>query len=61
MVVAGASAGALLVMVAAMAGPEPATPTGAVAQPVVVVRRSGGSPPAVARTDAAPVTTTAAS
>ncbi|HET6775440.1 MAG TPA: hypothetical protein VFH36_19150 [Acidimicrobiales bacterium] len=70
---AGASVGAALVMVAAMAGPTqpatPASPSDAPAAPVVVVRRpgepadptTGRAAPAVGRTDAPPVTTSQAS
>ena len=67
---AGLSASAALALVGAMAGPTPATPTGAPAAPtVVVVRRTSGSPasataepaPAVTPTAAPPVTTSQAS
>ncbi len=65
---AGLSASAALALVGAMAGPTPATPTGAPAAPTVV-RRTSGSPasataepaPAVTPTAAPPVTTSQAS
>ncbi len=66
-VAAGLSAGAALGLVAAMSGlPRAADPATASDQPVVVVRRTSGqatgtAAPAVAPTDAPPVTTSQAS